>query len=244
YGGLIKELDLSMLADRWDKIKYDNLGPILSCCVNLKTLNLNMCQMISGPSFKMLFRNNPHLGENLTDLEISDAKIHDWELDGIITELSKLKHLSLSNTGAGDATCYAIGTALPGIESLDISGCKQIEESCINTIAVYCKNLRYLNVKYCPRIVADDVQDLTTEYGIFVDISDDDYDHGDDFDDTDDDGYDDGGGDFEYVDLNGIDISRYFQRVGLNDESDDEYTDTDNTDDDDLENGDNDNKKN
>ncbi|KAJ2664343.1 hypothetical protein IWW48_000860 [Coemansia sp. RSA 1200] len=244
YGSLIKELDLSMLADRWDNIKYDNLWPILSCCVNLKALNLNMCQMISGTSFKMLFRNNPHLGENLADLEISDAKLQDWELKVIVEGLSKIKYLSLSNTGAGDDTCHAIGMALPGIESLDLSGCKQIEESCINTIAVYCEDLRYLNVKSCPLIAADNIQDLITEYGIFVDISDDDYDHGDDFDDTDDDSYDDDNGDFEYVDIDGIDISRYFQHVDLDDESDDEYTDTDYTDDDDFNEGDDDNEEN
>ncbi|KAJ2399252.1 hypothetical protein GGI23_002767 [Coemansia sp. RSA 2559] len=182
YGSLVRNLDLSMLGGRWEKIGYIQLAPVLAFCTHIEALDLDLCQHIKDSQMLSLFSDNPHLSENLTYLVLDEVMLTDQTLAAIIRILPKLKYLHLSETNAGPLTCEAIGSCLPNLLSLELTDCEDIDEVCIVTIAKGCPMLDYLKIRGCINIMSD-VKYLILEYDNHATVSngsDDDYETGDD----------------------------------------------------------------
>ncbi|KAJ1885535.1 hypothetical protein LPJ81_006886 [Coemansia sp. IMI 209127] len=182
YGSLVRNLDLSMLGGRWEKIGHAQLAPVLASCTHVKALDLDLCQHIKDSQMLRLFGDNPHLSENLTHLVLDEVMLTDQTLGAIIRMLPKLKHLHLSETNASYRTCEAIGSCLPDLLSLELTDCDDIGEDCIEKIAEGCLELDYLKLRGCVNIMSD-IEDLMLEYDNHATISigsDDDYETGDD----------------------------------------------------------------
>ncbi|KAJ1666098.1 hypothetical protein EV178_002654 [Coemansia sp. RSA 1646] len=186
YGGLVRNLDLSMLGGRWEKIGYVQLAPVLAFCTNITSLDLDLCQHIGDSHFLKLFVDNPHLSEKLTHLDLDEVMLMDQTIGAIIRMLPKLKYLHLSETNAGPLTCKAIGSCLTDLQYLELSRCIDIDDSCIETIAEKCKSLSYLKIQGCDNIITDDVEELMLERDNLATISegsDDNYESDDNIDD-------------------------------------------------------------
>ncbi|XP_071116972.1 F-box/LRR-repeat protein 12-like [Haliotis cracherodii] len=70
----------------------------------------------------------------------------------IVTTLTDLTHLELSDTACSDLTIHHMCRNLPHLEHLNLSNCGQMSQSSLGTIAGALKELQSLNLSYCRQI--------------------------------------------------------------------------------------------
>lgn len=141
---LVLNIDLSCLSPRWSTVTDAHIL-MLSSCINLKSLNLDYCQLISPKSVSTLLNKC----KDLTKLVISgctlftDGNVGDWgsalvsskieflDLSGLsitdssarlLVHVKSLTHLVLAGTLVGEDSVIDI-LSLPRLIFLDLTGC-------------------------------------------------------------------------------------------------------------------------
>ncbi|KAI8320958.1 RNI-like protein, partial [Martensiomyces pterosporus] len=151
-GGLVRVIDLSLLNGRWERVGYNHLSQILRSCHHIHTLNINLCQYITGDEFKRLFSENPHICRSLTALDIGETQFSDRVIEDVVRMLPNLKSLGLSETATTNRTMDVIAECLPGLEDLDISQCEDVDDDGVARMIEKCKKLKHIDVDGCPMI--------------------------------------------------------------------------------------------
>ena len=113
----------------------------LSTMTSLKVLAVDR-QSVTGAVLDRL--PNP---DRLVELLAAKAKIDDT-VDSRIGRVIGLKKLRLSQTGIGADTCRAIAD-LPELRELDVSGCQNLDDGCVESLA-RCPKLEKLNLYDTP----------------------------------------------------------------------------------------------
>ncbi len=94
------------------------------------------------------------IGESLRSLDISRTKVTDEGVTLLVGRASRLNVLSLAEVGLTitDASMRAIAESLPGLQSLDVSGCEAITDTGIRSIGSKCFALEHLKLAFCKAV--------------------------------------------------------------------------------------------
>ncbi|KAJ2454390.1 hypothetical protein GGF42_003612 [Coemansia sp. RSA 2424] len=217
YGDLLCELDLSMVARRWDKLGYDLLAPVFKVCTRLRVLDMSLCQTVLSNQFERLFTDSPRICASLTSLDISETTFSIDSMTQVLSKLPGITSLVLNETSADDTVLGVVSKSMPSLEWLEIDSCEAVTDVGIKAIFDGCPKLAYLSTRECWDILNTDLVEQINARGGWEDIDvpqvyeDNEYDDNDEYD-----GYDDG----EFYEYNYdtedpdfyMNIARQFQR--------------------------------
>ncbi|KAJ2064580.1 hypothetical protein GGI17_000907 [Coemansia sp. S146] len=152
YGDFLYKLDLSSVADQWDKIDYNILVPILKHCARLEKLNMSGCQKLVEIQFESLFAYNANLCSSLKSVDFSETFFLVSSVSRILKLLPNVRKLMLNVTTTDDELLVAISQSMPDLEWLEIERCG-VSDVGIHALAKGCFKLAYLRTEMCGGIM-------------------------------------------------------------------------------------------
>ncbi|XP_046552496.1 F-box/LRR-repeat protein 12-like [Haliotis rubra] len=147
----LKHLTMNQCAwtPRWLKTSID---------LDLTNLDLTKCSRVDNFDLADIAEKFP----NLKHLVLNHCyRVTESGLEKIVTMLTDLTHLELSDTACSDLTIHHMCRNLPHLKNLNLSRCGQMNQSSLGTIAGALKELQSLNVAYCRQISLEGLTQLT-----------------------------------------------------------------------------------
>ncbi|KAI7979487.1 F-box/LRR-repeat protein 3 [Camellia lanceoleosa] len=128
-------------------LRSEHLTKVLNRYPNVTRLNLSLCPRITDTSLSII---STACNETLRSIDLSRSKFFSHlGLSNLVTNCSNLIEIDLSNaTELRDSAAAAIAEA-KNLEKLWLGRCKSITDIGIGCIAVGCRKLRLINLKWC-----------------------------------------------------------------------------------------------
>ncbi|PIA17210.1 hypothetical protein COEREDRAFT_101661, partial [Coemansia reversa NRRL 1564] len=156
YGELLRTLDLSMLAARWDLVDYNNLSKLFQHSHKLKSLDINLCSNIRSSEFEQMFNSNVDMCKSLDSFYLSETKFSVLSMQRVLKMMPNLFTLDLSFTVANDALLLTIAKNCPKMRHLYLENCLDITNYGIQNIVDECFELEHLELVGCPDFSDDE----------------------------------------------------------------------------------------
>ncbi|KAJ2454212.1 alpha-1,6- mannosyltransferase [Coemansia sp. RSA 2336] len=152
YGELVKEIRLSLLAGRWEKVTFELMSPLLKSCINLTVLDMNLCSNIRSTEFIVLFVYNSQMCQSLKYLDIRETGLSPEAMAAGIMMMPNLELLDVSDTEADNKLLIALAQSNPQLKHLSLDRCIDVTDQGIELLVEKCKNLEVISIKNCPYI--------------------------------------------------------------------------------------------
>ncbi|KAJ2609991.1 hypothetical protein H4S08_003805 [Coemansia sp. RSA 1365] len=150
YGELLRTLNLTMLAARWDLVDYNSLSKLFQHSHKLKSLDINLCSNIRSSEFEQMFSSNIEMCKSLESFYLSETKFSVISMQRVLKMMPNIVELDLSFTMANDELLSTIPESCPKIRHLYLESCLDITSYGIEDVVNECVELNQLNLLGCP----------------------------------------------------------------------------------------------
>ncbi|KAJ2666777.1 hypothetical protein IW148_000502 [Coemansia sp. RSA 1199] len=152
YGELVREIRLSMLPGRWDKVDYTHMLMFVGSCTNLKLLDMNLCGNMRSSELVGLFLLCPSVCLSLEYLDICETGFSASAITRVLQLMPNLQHLDISDTDADDDLLVVVSQSNQKLTYLAVAGCINVSNMGIKAVVESCTKLEVVDIAECPFI--------------------------------------------------------------------------------------------